>query len=104
MDKLKLAEKISKRLKVPFYIARYQTGSPLVGYGHEWFIFFKEKDLPLKAIRFWRRHSLGFRDNEGFAILETKIDSFKNSENKYKICYRNEYGCIYSSNLVICPT
>ena len=101
MDKLKLAERISKRLKVPFYIGRYQTGSSLLGYGHEWFIFFKLKDLPLKAVRFWNRHSLGFRQNEKFALLESKIDSFKNKENKYKICYRSEHGSVYSSNLSV---
>ena len=97
MDKLKLAEKISKRLNVPFYVARYQTGNEFLGCGHEWFIFFKEQDLPLKAFRFWRRFSLGFRSNEQFKILETNIDSFKNSEGKYKICHRSEHGVIYTA-------
>ena len=97
MDKLKLAEQISKRLNVPFYVARYQTGNQLLGYGHEWFIFFKEQDLPLKAFRFWRRFSLGFRKNEQFKLLETNIDSFKNSEGKYEIVHRNEHGVIYTS-------
>ena len=97
MDKLELAEKISKRLNVPFYIARYQIGSQILGYRHEWFIFFKKQDLPLKAIRFWKIYSFGFRENEKFKLLETNIDSFKNTENKYKVCHRNEHGVIYSS-------
>lgn len=101
METLKLAEKISKRLEIPFYVARYQVGNQFLGYGHEWFLFFKEQELPEKAFRFWRRFSLGFKKNESFGILEKNIKSFKNVENKFNICYKDENGLVYKRDLTI---
>jgi hypothetical protein len=84
MDELKLAVKISKRLNVPFYVARYQTRS-----NNRVVIFFKEQDLPPKALRFHRRFSLGYKYNSEFKIFETNIEFFKNEEGKYKMCYNS---------------
>jgi hypothetical protein len=80
MEKLKLAEKISKRLNVSFYVARYDN---------KVVILFKEQDLPLKAIRFHRIFSLGYKYNSEFKIFETDIEYFKNEEGKYKMCYNS---------------
>jgi hypothetical protein len=80
MDKLKLAEKISKRLNVTFYVARLYN---------KVVIFFKEQDLPPKALRFHRRFSLGYKYNSEFKIFETNIEFFKNEEGKYKMCYNS---------------
>lgn len=95
MEKLKIAERISKRLNVPFYVGRYQTGAPLIGYGHEWFIFFKERDLPTCAFRFWRRFPIGFKQNESFGIMETHLSSFKPCSG-YRICYQCGAGTVYT--------
>lgn len=96
MDKkLKLAEKISKRLKIPYYIGRYQTGVPLLGYGKECFLFFKEQDLSPAALRLWRIKHLGFKQNEEFGILETNLSEFS-PKGKYRIIHQSEHGKIYT--------
>jgi len=98
MDKLKLAQKISKRANCPFYIARYKVGFEILGTETEWMLFFKEKDLPKSSYRFWRRWNLGFKFNERFSIYETTIPKPQIDEKIYKVCHYNEHGKIYKYN------